>query len=221
MINIRLTMVGTRTYPTVLSGGNVTRKAGEMRMSNMEQVDLQPVDRKSLAHFASEDRASLDDWIQGNGYMFFQDVHTQIMPYRPERRPDFLIDVTPDENMTKERVMAIFSPNEPSYRDLTEHLSDFIRDVAGQIAFWGTVHYEITQVEAVPSETQWRRSFRGIPVGERLHVPMRIPGRVYTIGTRLFQIIPKAERAKGRPLMISLPKSRVWSIGVPDLLGGM
>jgi hypothetical protein len=187
----------------------------------MKGVDLRVLDRKSIPYFGSEHRAALEDWARGNGHMFFEDVHNQVLPYRSAERSGYEIAANPDDEVTKERLVTIFSSTEPPYRELTYHLSDFIREVAGQIAFWGIVHYEITQVEAVPAKDGWRRSFRGIAVGERLRVPARIPGRVLMIGPRVFQIIPKAERGQGRPPVVLLPKSKVWSIGVPESLGGM
>jgi hypothetical protein len=190
--------------------------------AKMEMSDLQPVDRKSIAYFPSVPQVSLDDgWSMGNGHMFFEDVHTQIMPYRTEHRPNFLIEVSPDDEKTRGRVVATFSKNEASYRGFTDQISEFIRDVAGQIAYQGTAHYEITQVEAIAAKAKWSRGIKGISVGERFCMPFYIPGRVVTVGGRVLQVVPPAERKKGHPLVISIPKSKVWSVSVPEALGGL
>lgn len=153
--------------------------------------------------------------------MFFEDVHTQIMPYRSEHRPNFSIEASPSDEKTRGHIMVVFSKYESSCNDLTEQISEFIRDVAGQIAYQGTAHYEITQVEVIAARARWSRGIRGVSVGERLYMPLHIPGRVITAGNRVLQIIPQSERKKGHPPLISMPRSKVWSVGVPPALGGM
>ena len=151
-------------------------------------------------------------------HMFIEDVHTGIMPYRPDTSNSEL-GVVFDGNERDARVAthlcAGLTEHSSTYDSPLELVSNAVRDVSQHLLWRGSVAYELPNVrepsyeETPPPQSQ--RTVRPI-TGELL---FRLPGRI--LGMRTAK--PR-EWEKALPVLVSRPPKSVWRVSMPRTLGG-
>lgn len=165
-----------------------------------------------------------DTRLEGYSYMLMEDVRTYVMPTRgfSRYREQLDIGLEPGDNSTIDRVvLSLGQERYPSGSGLKRVLSDLIADLAFQLAYRATIHFEIATTSASEQVTEpvsGRPMAEEFPVGIKL--PLRIPGRPINLGIGVLQVLPRirAESTDGRFAWI--PRTKVWTCRLPRELRG-
>jgi hypothetical protein len=179
--------------------------------------------RKSIAYFRSEERMPKNDaWLSLYGNMFIQDVQLYVMPIGGEShaRPDFAIELVPDNPTARSIITYAFARRDPSYRDMTEAISEFIAETAHSLAYKRVLYYEIARGDQPIEENSKTEDIENLTLSGEVFKPLHIPGRVMQLGNYYLQIIPRAEWTRTGRKIIVIPASDVWSLQIPSELGG-
>ncbi|HEX6292946.1 MAG TPA: hypothetical protein VFZ66_27430 [Herpetosiphonaceae bacterium] len=179
--------------------------------------------RKTISYFPSEQqqhRQELESFA--HVWMFIDDVRQSIMPIGGRAQPGraFTIEVTPNESAFRTIISEAFvSHQHRNHYSFTQGLSEFITDIAHQLAYRGCVHYEVVPwgepEGANPTDVQILEPL----LGSRRFQVVLIPGRIINIAGHTFQLIPRVEQAQQRKRFIHLTNSQVWSVSLPEELG--
>ena len=176
------------------------------------------LDRKTYAYFPSfESRRSVDPKYAGYNHMFVEDVRNLIVPYGIEDKNKYSVKVEPDNDKNRELVCAIFSDD--SYPRITHAVYEAIRKYASMLAWWKKTYYEIATVSLGTTTENNRNNKKHTPTQSFIR-PLHIPGKVLSLGTKIVQIVPKADRAEFKRSFVVIPKESVWILSLPSELGG-
>lgn len=138
-------------------------------------------------------------------YMFAEDVHLGIMPFRgrTEQHKGFTITLEGKET-DFERATNIFNDlGEYRHHDLTEQVCDAVEKIAKHLTWEGRAVYEIVKSD-----------------GGELHVHHFTSKRLFRLPGCFIQIIPRGDWELWGKKFASIPANKVWHIQMPQGLGG-
>jgi hypothetical protein len=133
--------------------------------------------------------------------MFYEDVHTQIMPWRSDNLA-WSIQVLPagPASLTAVR-QALAACAEYQDHDLRDFWCDVVRSEAARLVIGGVVAHEIVRdgagIHALP-----------LPAGRLIRTPLGV-----------LQLVPPATAAEVGKSWVWLPRDDVWTIDYPAALG--
>jgi hypothetical protein len=164
---------------------------------------------------------------------FLEDIKHNIMPIggRSSNRAEFSIKIEPNNTSYLQRLLLNAIPGR--YIDfrgnLTEGVSQFIEELAVQVAYKGKAYYEIirySESEKKPEnevltqneeDTTTQIEEDTAKIGQFIFVP--IHGRVVRIGNYYIQVTPYSTWSRKTRKYVILPKESIWSIRIPPYLG--
>ncbi len=159
------------------------------------------------------------DGYQGDLYMFDEDLRLRVMSYRNRRHTTFKAVLKPYgavsdeilENSELEKVISkSISKHDYSFDDLSENITDFIRDSTQTIAAHSEIYYEITCKKNEQGEI------------EELEFHYIYPPSMRKLFGKYAQYIPYkvAKRSSIKAGLRFMPKNKVLHITAPKKLGG-
>jgi hypothetical protein len=166
-------------------------------------------ERISIAYFPGQEGDDADLRLQGRAFLFVRDLPLGIMPYRTSGTGDFTAALSPEDEHTAHWLIELLDMHGHRNWDLEDALSDFVREVAGALAYSGELHFEI-----IPTKEE--TSDEGQPQVRLVLLP---PGRVIKAGGRYLQLVPKYAQQEVGKRIVSIPASRVWRLRLPRALG--
>jgi hypothetical protein len=159
--------------------------------------------------------------LGSKSFMFFEDVHNQILPYGSRLDSPFKITLDGEDDTKKEVVIRVFSDDKRRpYGGIHEVITQFIRKTSQRLAYWGTTYNEIVianRIDKIPSEQKEEHPKNHIV---EFQFPVFIPGQKLYLGPLLFQIIPQEDREEIGKTFSAIPKKALWILRLPKEIGG-
>jgi hypothetical protein len=131
--------------------------------------------------------------------MFTQDIPLAVVPYRTA---EYEAKIVGPEAEVRRAVALFQTIGRESGRKTSDLVGGVIRELAQNLAWYGSVAYEIWKDENT--------------VGLSLFTPQRL----FQLPKYFIQIVPKADREECGRRIVLLPREIVWKISIPNLLGG-
>lgn len=152
------------------------------------------------------------DRYQGDVFMFVEDMHLGIMPYghRRSEGDQFTAELSSGLNRLTDDTLAKALEKEIHRYDLSESLSDFVRNVAQSLLFYGKAVYEVYCEKNGENQIT------------ELKFHLVYPPSIRKIFGTYWQVIPwsAAKHAHVRVGIRRIPSNRLLYIKFPRKLGG-
>lgn len=149
-------------------------------------------------------------------YMFSEDVHNSVLPISQHysKRKNYSIVLNPPDKRIEELLLKIFVSQEGyQHSNMTEAIGDFVQEIAGLLAYWGSIYFEVN-----PSIKQNSNS-----TSDSMFAPfrlLRIHGRILKVFSSYLQIIPKQFWSESKRPFELIPSKSIWEVTIPQVLGG-
>ena len=174
------------------------------------------IERVTEQRFASSPSPELQRLADSHYvHLFWRDVRQKILPLGVGSSEGKGVDISLVPEQSLSVLSHLFSSPDPysgssrrsSRKGVADSLTEFIRHVAGQLAFSGKSYWEIA------SEVSEDRENPSAPI------LVKIPGEVELKRVALRQHIPKSDRDRVGAPHIDLPISKAWIAKLPERLG--